>query len=128
MFGRKVSRVIVNQCYERHKEIRSLDIHCVVWSIRRTMKTHRAPGEHKSCCSIFSGNFWLTDSSVGIAGGSGIESRWGQDFPPVQTSPGAHPSSCTMGTGYFPEVEALWDFNSRADGETETSYTHGSNS
>ena len=36
------------------------------------------------------------------AGRSGIEFRWGRDFPPVQTSPGAHPASCTMGTGSFP--------------------------
>jgi len=47
------------------------------------------------------------DSSVGIAtelraGRSGIESRWGRDFPPVQTDPGAHPASCKMGTGPFP--------------------------
>ena len=43
-------------------------------------------------------------SSVGIAtdyglDGPGIESRWGRDFPPVQTGPGAHPTSCKMGTG-----------------------------
>jgi len=30
-----------------------------------------------------------------------MESWWGRDFPPVQTSPGAHPASCTMGTGSF---------------------------
>ena len=47
-------------------------------------------------------------SSVGIAtgyglDGPGIESRWGARFsPPVQTGPGAHPASCTMGTGFFP--------------------------
>ena len=45
-------------------------------------------------------------SSVGIAtnyglGGPGIESRWGRDFPPVQTGPGAHPASYTVGTGSF---------------------------
>ena len=45
-------------------------------------------------------------SSVGITtelrtGGSGIESRWRRDFPPVQTGPGAHPASCKMGTGSF---------------------------
>ena len=45
-------------------------------------------------------------SSVGIAndlraGRSGIESRWGRDFPPVHTGPGAHPASCKMGTGSF---------------------------
>ena len=50
-------------------------------------------------------------SSVGIAtelraGRSGIESRWGRDFPPVQTGPGVHPASCKMGTGSFPGVNA----------------------
>jgi len=49
-------------------------------------------------------------SSVGIAtelraGRSGIESRWGRDFPPVQTGPGTHPASCKMGTGSFPGVK-----------------------
>jgi len=28
----------------------------------------------------------------------------GRDFPPVQTGPGAHPASCTLGTGSLPEV------------------------
>jgi len=46
-------------------------------------------------------------SSVGLAtelraGWSGIESRWGRDFPPVQSGPGAHPASYKMGTGSFP--------------------------
>jgi len=46
-------------------------------------------------------------SSVGIAtgyglDGSGIESRVGARFSaPVQTGPGAHPDSSTMGTGSF---------------------------
>ena len=30
----------------------------------------------------------------------------GMSFPPVQTGPGAHPASCTMGTGSFLGVEA----------------------
>jgi len=44
-------------------------------------------------------------SVVGIAtgyglDGPGIESLWGARFSaPVQTGPGAHPASCTMGTG-----------------------------
>jgi len=44
-------------------------------------------------------------SSVDIAtdyglDGPGIESRWeARFFAPVQTGPGAHPASCTMGTG-----------------------------
>jgi len=49
-------------------------------------------------------------SSVGIAtdygpDGLGIESWWGRDFLPVQTGPGPHPASCTMGTGSFPGVK-----------------------
>ena len=47
------------------------------------------------------------DSSVDIAtryglDGPGIEFRCGARFSaPVQTDPGAHPASCTMGTGSF---------------------------
>ena len=50
-------------------------------------------------------------SSVGIAtgyglGGPGIESPWGARFSaPVQTGPGAHTASCTIGTGSFPGVK-----------------------
>jgi len=39
------------------------------------------------------------------AGWSRIESWWGQYFLPVQTGPGVHPASCTMGTGSFPGVK-----------------------
>jgi len=51
-------------------------------------------------------------SVVGIAtgyelDGPGIESRLGaRFFAPVQTGPGAHPASCTMGTGSFPGVKS----------------------
>ena len=49
-------------------------------------------------------------SSLGIAtelraGRSGIESRWGRDFPPFQTGPWAHPASCKMVTGSFPGLK-----------------------
>jgi hypothetical protein len=38
--------------------------------------------------------------------GPGIESHWGAGFSaPVQTGPGAHPTSCTMGTGSFPGLK-----------------------
>ena len=51
-------------------------------------------------------------SSVGIATGyglhgPGIEYRWEARFSaPVQTGPGAHPASCTMGTGSFLGVKS----------------------
>jgi len=38
--------------------------------------------------------------------GQEIESRWGTIFSAlVQTGPGAHPASYTMGTGSFPGVK-----------------------
>ena len=45
-------------------------------------------------------------SSVGIVTDygldvPGIESRWGRNFLPVQTGPGAYSASCTMSTGTF---------------------------
>ena len=60
--------------------------------------------------------FWLwfrrgPGSSVAIAtgcglDGPGIESRWEARFSaPVQTVPGTHPASCTMGTGSFQGVK-----------------------
>ena len=51
-------------------------------------------------------------SSVGKATGygldcPGIESQWGARFSaPLQTGPGAHPASCTMGTRSFPGVKS----------------------
>jgi len=47
-------------------------------------------------------------SVVGIATGYGLDSRipMGARFSaPVQTGPGAHPASCTMGTGFFSGVK-----------------------
>jgi hypothetical protein len=52
------------------------------------------------------------DSSVDIGtgyglDGPGIESRWGAIFSaPIQTGPGAHPASCTMGNVSFPGVKS----------------------
>ena len=51
-------------------------------------------------------------SVVGIAtgyrlDGPGIESRLGARFSaPVQTGPGAHPASCTMGAESFPGIKS----------------------
>ena len=39
--------------------------------------------------------------------GPGIESRLGEIFRP-SPGPGAHPASCTMGTGSFPGVKYGW--------------------
>jgi hypothetical protein len=49
---------------------------------------------------------------VGVATGYGLdgpgnESRWGRDFPHLSIpDTGAHPASCTMGTGSFPGVKS----------------------
>jgi hypothetical protein len=53
-------------------------------------------------------------SSVGIANRYGLDGpgdliRWGARFSaPVQTGPGAHPASYTVGTGSFPGVKLPW--------------------
>ena len=52
----------------------------------------------------------LPGSSVVIAtdyelDGPGIESWWGEIFPPVHTGPGAYQASWTIGIGSFPEVK-----------------------
>ena len=49
------------------------------------------------------------DSSVGVVTGYGMDSPGSNPsgdeiFRPVQTGPGVHPASCTVGTGSFPGV------------------------
>jgi len=53
---------------------------------------------------------FVPGSSVGIAtdyglDGSGSNPDGDEIFAPVQTCPGAHPASCTMGTESFPGVK-----------------------
>jgi len=49
-------------------------------------------------------------SSVSIAADYGLDAPGSnpgrRDFLPVHTGPGAHPASCTMGTGSFPGVKS----------------------
>ena len=55
-----------------------------------------------------SGSGTVTSIATGYGlDGLGIESQWGAKFSaPVQTGPGAHSTSCTMGTGTFPGVKS----------------------
>ena len=88
----------------------SVSIHNVTFAV--------CAGTHAGRCLIFAVFLdYLNQncgpgSSVGIAigyglDGPGIEFRWGARFSaPVQTGPGAHPASCTMGTGSFPGVKS----------------------
>jgi hypothetical protein len=68
----------------------------------------------KNNCKIVFFKIFGCCSSVSIAigyglDGPGIESRWEARFSaPVQTGPGAHPASSTMGTGSFPGVKSSW--------------------
>ena len=49
--------------------------------------------------------FWWASNVVSVATGCGLDG--GVRFSaPVQTGPGAHPASCTMGTGSFPGVKS----------------------
>jgi len=61
-----------------------------------------------SLCKPLSGPGSSVDIATGYGlDGLGIESRWGSRFSvPVQTGPGTHPASCTMGTGSFSGVKS----------------------
>jgi len=74
------------------------------------------PGAHPASCKMGTGSFPGGKVRPGRAadrpppsklrdGRSGIESRWRQDVPPIQTSPGVHPATCKMCTGSFPGVK-----------------------
>jgi hypothetical protein len=61
------------------------------------------------CIALYLCNKSGPGSLIGIAtelraGRSGDRIPVGWEFPPVQTEPGAHPASCTMGTGSFKGV------------------------
>ena len=45
-------------------------------------------------------------SVIGIATGYGLDGPGARFSAPVQTGPGTHPASCTMGTGSFPGVKS----------------------
>jgi hypothetical protein len=69
----------------------------ITWD--KLLKIHHYHTSHSGPSSIVS-------IATGLDG-VGIESQWGVTFSaPVQTGPGAHPASCTKGTGSFPGVES----------------------
>ena len=78
------------------------------------IRTFRTKGAEHSDTEDLSALHFLRGpvSVVGIAtgyglDGPGIESRRGARFSaPVQTGPGAHPASCTVGNGSFPGVNS----------------------
>ena len=77
---------------------------CIRLAQRCMYKKHKVKIRYNTCNESGPG------SSVGIAtelraGRSGIESRWGRCFQPVQNDPGAHPASSKIGTRSFPGVK-----------------------
>jgi hypothetical protein len=85
-----ISYCVVTLCYSNNNNL--------VWNLKNYFLS----------CLFYLGR---RDSSVGIAtgyglDGPGIDSRWGETYSaPVQTGPGAHPASYTMGTGSFSGVK-----------------------
>jgi hypothetical protein len=78
-----------------------------VWS-RNTVFRHRLSYALINVKLLF--RFRVSSVGIGISyglDGPGIESQWGAKFSAhVQTGPGAHPASCTMGTASFLGVKA----------------------
>jgi len=104
-------------CVMRRDLVQAEQVKCLL-STKLKFGVHRSTAtytqhSHYALCLLFFKSHMVTcgpGSSVGIAtdlraGRSEIESRWGRDFSPVQTGPGAHPASCKMGTGSFPGVK-----------------------
>ena len=76
----------------------------------RSYKLHSAPYPFNSMYVLI---MWVESRSRYIdwlrAGRSGDQIPEGTRFStPFQTGPGAHPASCTMGTGSFPGVKSGW--------------------
>ena len=74
-------------------DVKNTLIQTMIVKIKFSTIVHRGPG-----------------GSVGIAtelraGRSADRIPVGRDFPPVQTGPGVHPTSCTMGNWSFPAVK-----------------------
>jgi hypothetical protein len=82
---------------------------CTLWSIINLNTRHQkfSPRNISSYIDIFKGP--VAQSVQRLATGWTV---WGSNpggarfSAPVQTGPGAHPASCTMGTGSFPGVES----------------------
>ena len=74
-------------------------VHCL--AIRTTgSSVHLSLGHRRSSYLVWL--LHLQRTGYGLDG-PGIESRWGARFSaPVLNGPGAHPASCTRGTGSFP--------------------------
>ena len=97
-----------------YKPLRSFEKHKVTDSAQNNSHTAPSRTDLLALCSSLIKQIhhpWRDwESSVGIAtryglDGPGIESRWGEIFRTLQTGPGAHPASYTMGTGPFPGVK-----------------------
>ena len=94
--GRCVRLTTYNPCSAEHQEIRGLNLPGAPWAIST------------ACCGrdlyldlLSAMRGWGYLSRYGL-GGPKIESWWGaRFFAPVEIGLGAHPSSCTMGTGSF---------------------------
>ena len=70
-----------------------IDINFFVFASEYTIRRICGPGSSVSIATEL------------LAGWSGIESWWGRDILPLQTSLWAHPASCKMGTRSFPGVK-----------------------
>ena len=88
---------------------------CNMWLLKGKLSCIHVRHVKWNACSIEISGIYVViteaGSVVGIAtgyglDGLGIESQWTARYSaPVQTGPGAHPASCTMGTGSFPGVK-----------------------
>jgi hypothetical protein len=100
--------IIFTSCLQNMEETRSIKIAQKIFRISyksfgRTVTSGNC--EHEDCKIVL--NYEKVHYLSYRLEGPAIESRWGARFSsPVQTGPGAHPASCTMGTGSFLRVKS----------------------
>ena len=120
--------LVLPPCFDTTQEnVRSLPTLPRIPHLLKALVTPHHAFQYKTCCWLWSRlvcncslyrfttlhAMWSgPGNSVGIAtgcwlDGPGIESWWRTRISaPVQTGPGAHPASCTMGTRSFPRVKS----------------------
>jgi hypothetical protein len=92
-------------CVLKGRGLSCLDLSCgISLVIRSTQSRHKLYGKILLIFKLYC-SFLGPDSAVVIVthyrlDGPGIESLWGFSAP-IQTGPGAHPASYTMGTGFL---------------------------
>ena len=95
----KLPATVNDKYFKRSKQKRAKKVEGDIFSTKKEVRKKTFHTVHLFLIYIYN---VATDYGLDCLGSN---PRWGRDFLPILTGPGAHPASCTMGTGYFPGVK-----------------------